>query len=96
MPLYEYYCTKCDKVFESLRSIRESDVPAPCPQCDSQAERIMPTTFASMSFKQGYAQRVPFHHRPVRSQEEKPRTIAPVKGKGGGKGTKGKAREGEG
>ncbi len=96
MPLYEYYCEKCDKVFEALRSIRESAGSAPCPDCGGEAQRIMPTTFASMSFKQGYSQRVPFHHRPVRSLGEKPRTIAPVKGRTGRKGAKAKAREGEG
>ncbi len=81
MPLYEYYCRKCDKVFETLRSLRQSEQPAPCPACGREAQRIMPTSFAPMSFKQGWAQRVPFHHRPIRAVEPK-RAIAPVKPKG--------------
>jgi putative FmdB family regulatory protein len=81
MPLYEYYCERCDKVFEALRSLRQSDQPSPCPVCGRDADRIMPTSFASMSRKQGWAQRVPFHHRPIRAMEPK-RTIAPVKPKG--------------
>ena len=81
MPIYEYYCESCDKVFESLRPVRLSEEPAPCPQCSRDAGRIMPTTFASMSFRGGWAQRVPYHHRPIRAAEEKPRTIAPVKPK---------------
>lgn len=78
MPLYEYYCARCDRVFEALRSLRDSDEPVPCPDCGSDAGRIMPTTFASMSLRQGYAQRVPYHHRPIRS-DEPTRTIALVK-----------------
>ena len=78
MPLYEYYCESCDEVFEALRSVSASEEPAPCPRCGGQADRIMPTTFASMSFRQGYAQRVPYHHRPVR-RGAPARTIAPVK-----------------
>jgi len=79
VPIYEYYCESCDKVFESLRPVRLSEEPAPCPQCSRDAGRIMPTTFASMSFRGGWAQRVPYHHRPIRAAGEKPRTIAPVK-----------------
>ena len=82
MPLYEYYCEKCDKVFEALRPLRESDRTTACPKCGADADRIMPTSFAPMSFKQGYSQRVPFHHRPIRAPEAKPRTIARVKPKG--------------
>ncbi len=92
MPLYEYYCQSCDKVFEALRPLRRSGEPAPCPECGRDAERIMPTTFASMSFNQGYAQRVPFHHLPVRSLAEKPKTIAPVKSKA----RKGSSKSGRG
>jgi len=84
MPLYEYYCQKCDKVFEALRSLRELDRPSRCPACGRDAARIMPTSFASMSLKQGWAQRVPFHHRPVRATVPK-RAIAPVKPRGGEK-----------
>ena len=81
MPLYEYYCERCDDLFEALRPLRESEAPAPCPNCGQDAGRILPTSFATMSFKQGYAQRVPFHHRPVRAVKPKERTIARVKPK---------------
>jgi len=81
MPLYEYYCETCDRVFEALRSVRDSDQSAPCRACRGEADRIMPTTFASMSFRQGYAQRVPFHHASIRT-EDPIRTIAPVRAKG--------------
>jgi len=82
MPLYEYYCESCDEVFEALRAVSASDEPAPCPRCGGDADRIMPTTFASMSRKEGWAQRVPYHHRPVRAGAPA-RTIARVKPKDG-------------
>ena len=55
---------------------------APVSNCGGEADRIMPTTFASMSQKGGYAQRVPFHHSGVRSEEPR-KTIALVKPKDG-------------
>jgi len=84
MPLYEYYCDGCDQVFEALRPFASSDQPAPCPKCGAQADRIMPTTFASMARTQGWKQRVPYHHHSVRGEQQKP-TIARVKAKDPGK-----------
>ncbi len=78
MPLYEYFCEKCDKVFESLGSMRESDAPTDCPKCGVSADRIMPTMFASMAHKGGWAHRVPFHHHPVRGDKRKT-AVAKVK-----------------
>jgi putative FmdB family regulatory protein len=89
MPLYEYYCEVCDNVFEALRSVRDSEAPVPCPTCLGDAERIMPTTFASMSRRDGWAQRVPYHHKPVRAGGPA-KTIARVKPKSNAK-RKGKA-----
>jgi putative FmdB family regulatory protein len=80
MPLYEYYCESCDKVFEALRSLRQSEEPSPCPDCGREAARIMPTSFSAMSWGKGYAQRVPFHQRPVRNVAPK-QAKAPVKPK---------------
>jgi putative FmdB family regulatory protein len=59
MPLYEYYCQHCDGVFESLRSMRESSEPSPCPLCDRDATRIMPTSFAAFTFRDGMPRRIP-------------------------------------
>jgi putative FmdB family regulatory protein len=85
MPLYEYYCERCEKVFEALRSLHESDAAVPCPDCGSDAERIMPTSFSAMSWNRGYAQRVPFHQKPVRNVRPKKSTVAPVKAKAAGR-----------
>ena len=81
MPLYEYYCDNCDNVFESLRSIAQSDQPAKCPKCGSAADRIMPTTFSSMVRKGGWRQRAPFHQSDVRAELDGKKTIARVKPK---------------
>jgi hypothetical protein len=54
-------------VFEELRSMRESSEPAPCPLCDHDSQRIMPTSFAAFTFRDGMARRIPddfkyWHH----------------------------------
>ena len=85
MPLYEYHCEKCDKMFEALRPLRESDASTPCPDCGGDADRILPTSFSAMSWAKGYPQRVPFHQRPVRNVEPKKSTVARVKPKAKGR-----------
>lgn len=66
MPLYEYYCESCDGIFEELRPMREATEPVPCPQCYKDAPRIMPTSFAAFTFRDGYPRRIPddgkFYH----------------------------------
>jgi putative FmdB family regulatory protein len=59
MPLYEYYCDGCRGVFEGLRSLRESSEPAPCPLCDREAPRIMPTSFTAFSVREGLPRQLP-------------------------------------
>ena len=59
MPLYEYYCQPCNGIFEELRPMRESSDPVPCPQCYKDAARIMPTSFAAFTFREGYPRRIP-------------------------------------
>ncbi|MGI8927327.1 MAG: FmdB family zinc ribbon protein [Tepidiformaceae bacterium] len=59
MPLYEYFCDPCNGVFEELRPMREAADPVPCPQCYKDAPRIMPTSFAAFTFREGYPRRIP-------------------------------------
>ncbi len=59
MPLYEYYCEHCDGIFESLRPMREAGEPYPCPVCDRDGKRIMPTSFSAFTFRDGYPRRIP-------------------------------------
>ncbi len=59
MPLYEYFCEPCNGIFEELRPIREASDPVPCPECYKDAKRIMPTSFAAFTFREGYPRRIP-------------------------------------
>jgi putative FmdB family regulatory protein len=59
MPLYEYFCTPCNGIFEELRPMRESSDPVPCPECYKDAARIMPTSFTAFTFREGYPRRIP-------------------------------------
>jgi len=59
MPVYEYYCNDCDGIFEALRPMREASDPVPCPVCDRDGDRIMPTSFMAFTFRDGYPRRIP-------------------------------------
>ena len=59
MPLYEYFCNPCNGIFEELRPMREATEPVPCPECFKDAPRIMPTSFAAFTFREGYPRRIP-------------------------------------
>ena len=47
MPIYQYYCEKCEKEFELKRLMAELDKPAPCPKCKKAGTRLV-TAFSSM------------------------------------------------
>lgn len=53
MPLYDYHCNRCGLDFEVSRSIRDSDVPADCPMCNTAAQRVF--TPPMMTFTRGAA-----------------------------------------
>lgn len=59
MPVYEYYCKPCDGIYEALRPMREASDPVPCPECDRDGMRIMPTSFAAFTFREGMPRRLP-------------------------------------
>ncbi|MDZ4278077.1 MAG: zinc ribbon domain-containing protein [Dehalococcoidia bacterium] len=59
MPLYEYYCEPCDGIYEALRPMREAADPVPCPACDRDGRRIMPTSINAFTFREGYPRRLP-------------------------------------
>ena len=48
MPLYEYYCRRCEQRFELLRPLARMDDPAPCPKGHDGGERML-STFAAFS-----------------------------------------------
>ena len=39
MPVYEYYCNRCQHKYDSMRPISRRDEPAPCPNCGDPGER---------------------------------------------------------
>lgn len=46
MPIYEYKCGKCKRVFELLRTRDARDQAAACPTCGSERSRLMMSSFA--------------------------------------------------
>src|SRR5437867_2299485 len=59
MPIYEYFCQHCDGVFEARRTIREASDPSACPVCDRETPRMMTTSFAAFTYRDGYPRRIP-------------------------------------
>ena len=47
MPMYEYRCRECGKLFEMLRRMQDADRDLVCPDCRSQAVERMLSTFAA-------------------------------------------------
>jgi putative FmdB family regulatory protein len=43
MPVYEYQCKECKKVFEKNVPMSEYKNDQPCPDCQGDAERVMIT-----------------------------------------------------
>lgn len=39
MPLYEYECQDCHRVFETIRPMNQADEPIPCAACGGQHTR---------------------------------------------------------
>ena len=48
MPLYEYYCRRCEAKFELLRPMSRSEEPATCASGHEGAERVL-SVFSSFS-----------------------------------------------
>ena len=44
MPIYEYHCPKCNKVFEEWLKISELTETHPCPECGAEAQHIISHT----------------------------------------------------
>ena len=59
MPVYEYLCEDCEGVFEAVRPMKESQEPEPCPVCDAEGERVMPSSFTAFVMRKGYPRRLP-------------------------------------
>jgi putative FmdB family regulatory protein len=47
MPIYEYRCEDCGRVFEKLRRFSDSDSDLKCPACDSEEVERQLSCFAT-------------------------------------------------
>ena len=47
MPIYEYRCRDCGRVFARIRSVASSSEPIDCPHCASDRTERLPSTFAA-------------------------------------------------
>ncbi|MEE9276919.1 MAG: zinc ribbon domain-containing protein [Dehalococcoidia bacterium] len=59
MPVYEYLCEDCEGIFEVVRAMKEADEPQPCPVCDTEGQRVMPSAFTAFVMRKGYPRRIP-------------------------------------
>ncbi len=51
MPIYEYYCAKCNVEFEALRPLSKADEPVACQTCNQPGQRQLSTfSFKSNTF----------------------------------------------
>jgi putative FmdB family regulatory protein len=41
VPIYDYFCEKCDHDFEIIKSIKEYDGKDQCPECGNIGQRIL-------------------------------------------------------
>ena len=63
MPMYSYHCTKCNEVYENMRSIAQRDVKLQCPSCHDLCERILDLSSFQLKgdgwYKDGYSKPAP-------------------------------------
>ena len=58
MPIYEYYCRNCEKIFELMRPITEANDTARCPDCGAECEKLV----------SAFASKADFYIRPPRKE----------------------------
>ena len=47
MPMYEYQCSKCGKVYEKLRRMQDADRDLECPYCHAKEVERLISAFAT-------------------------------------------------
>lgn len=76
LPIYEYYCPKCHKEFELMRSMSEATAQAKCPVCSTTGERLISAASSRVGFYYKTAA------KPFRGQKSAP-VKKPAKGASG-------------
>ncbi len=69
MPIYEYYCSKCQKVFELTRSFADSAKNGICPQCGSEAQKLVSVSATNMDYRVRCPEKEPFRTLPQKGPE---------------------------
>jgi putative FmdB family regulatory protein len=57
MPMYEFYCKRCDESFEEIRRIDKRDDEAVCESCGNKAERAYSKTSPPVFKGQGFTEK---------------------------------------
>ena len=58
MPIYEYFCERCEGVFDAIRPMAQAAQPQPCPQCEGESPRVM-SQFSAFILRDGYPRSIP-------------------------------------
>lgn len=64
MPIYEYFCEACEKLFELLKPMSQAKDPTPCPACNAIAERLPPSGVGLYTMRDGYPRSVTDNGQP--------------------------------
>ncbi|MCE2465992.1 MAG: zinc ribbon domain-containing protein [Dehalococcoidia bacterium] len=70
MPVYEYECTSCGHIFESVRPLALRDDPSACPDCESPGKR----KFSVFGFRDGQYGHICAQVSSSKPSTEKPET----------------------
>jgi putative FmdB family regulatory protein len=58
VPIYEYLCVDCERIWEELKPMRQSDAETRCGTCGAVAEKLSPSSFTPMTMRDGYPRRI--------------------------------------
>jgi putative FmdB family regulatory protein len=50
VPVYEYYCEKCQKEFELMRPLSQVNEPAFCPDCGGEGKKLVSACASKVDF----------------------------------------------
>ena len=69
MPIYEYYCAKCDEEFDRMLPVSQMDEPALCDTCGQPGQRLL-SNFSFKSNSVTAPKLKPVKRKPFRSHNQ--------------------------